>query len=97
MRQSSEQSRFGSVMAGLDPMGIRLRGQREEIVPRIHFGLVMPGLDPGIHAAPRDVTMEASRRGRRPRQPVDARVIPGLDPGTGHDVLVSKCLLQEAP
>ncbi len=41
--------------------------------------LVMPGLDPGTHAA--------SRRAQRPVGRVAAvggRIIPGLDPGTGH-------------
>jgi hypothetical protein len=74
-------------------MGIRLSSPWNNVVLRIHFGLVipahddihpspkivMPGLDPGIHAVPRDVAVEFGRESRWLRHPVDARVKPGHD------------------
>jgi hypothetical protein len=39
-------------MAGLDPIGIRIRGRVENFVLRSRFRFVMPGLDPGIHGVP---------------------------------------------
>jgi hypothetical protein len=49
------------------------------------FVTVLPGLDPGIHQVPWPPASATGLHGHLTRNRVDARVIAGLDPGTGDD------------
>jgi hypothetical protein len=58
------------------PLRRHLASHQVVLADEMGWGEFVPGPDPGIHAVLRDLAVENSHRGRRPRHPVDGRVKP---------------------